>query len=48
MRGFRNILVHEYGAVDDAIVFRAATAEVEDLERVRDELLASLRRLKTS
>lgn len=29
MKGMRNILVHEYGSVDDKIVFRAVTEEIE-------------------
>jgi len=30
MRGFRNILVHEYAAVDDELVFRALKTKLED------------------
>ncbi len=29
MKGMRNILVHEYGSVDDKIVFRVVTEEIE-------------------
>jgi uncharacterized protein YutE (UPF0331/DUF86 family) len=32
MKGFRNILVHEYGGVDDAIVYKFATTRVGDFE----------------
>src|SRR5262249_40164431 len=42
MRGFRNILVHEYGEVNDRIVFAAATSDFEDFDRFRREVLAAL------
>lgn len=44
MRGFRNILVHEYGVIDEQIVFAAATSRFEDFGRFREEVLAALRR----
>jgi uncharacterized protein YutE (UPF0331/DUF86 family) len=44
MKGFRNILVHEYGAVDDEIVFRAATSDLDDFDRFRKEILDALSR----
>lgn len=47
MKGFRNILVHEYGGVDDEIVFRAATSDVGDFERFRKEIVEALDRLRT-
>ncbi len=43
MRGFRNILVHEYGVIDERIVFAAATSRFEDFSRFREQILAALR-----
>lgn len=45
MKGLRNILVHEYGAVDDEIVFRAATSGLDDFHHFREEILDALKRL---
>jgi len=42
MRGFRNILVHKYGDVDERIVFEAAISDLEDFKRFRREVLAAL------
>jgi len=42
MRGFRNILVHEYAAVDDELVFRALKTKLEDFRRFKGEILRSL------
>lgn len=44
MRGFRNILVHKYGTVDDEIVFRAATSRIGDFDRFRAATLEALKR----
>lgn len=32
IKGFRNILVHEYGGIDDAVVYKIATSRVRDLD----------------
>ena len=32
MKGFRNILVHEYGGIDDVLVFKAAKNRPKDFE----------------
>jgi uncharacterized protein YutE (UPF0331/DUF86 family) len=45
MRGMRNILVHEYGRIDDALVYAAARDHLEDFAAVKQELLAFLRKL---
>ncbi len=45
IKGFRNILVHEYGGVDDEIVFRAATERLSDFDAFRQEILRALERL---
>lgn len=33
MKGFRNILVHRYGSVDDELVFAAVTEKMHDFEK---------------
>lgn len=38
--GLRNILIHGYAAVDDAVVYAAATKRVPDLLATTRELLA--------
>lgn len=47
MKGFRNILVHEYGEVNDRIVFRTAGDAAKDFPTFRQEILQALRRLAT-
>jgi len=42
MRRFRSILVHEYGEVDDHIVFETARERLNDLVRFRGEILKAL------
>ena len=43
MRGFRNILVHEYGGVDDQITFEMLRTRRTDFERFQAEVRALLR-----
>jgi uncharacterized protein YutE (UPF0331/DUF86 family) len=43
MKGFRNILVHEYGGVDDRIVYGALQTKLDDFERFKREILQTLR-----
>ena len=38
MKGFRNILVHEYGEVDDHIVYEAVKHRLGDFDRFREEI----------
>lgn len=45
MRGFRNILVHEYASVDDQIVFEIAWDRNEDFRAFKNEVLNFLKRL---
>jgi uncharacterized protein YutE (UPF0331/DUF86 family) len=45
MKGFRNILVHEYGHVDDMIVYQAATTELGDFTDFKTGIVAALKRL---
>ena len=42
MRGFRNILIHEYAAVDDEIVFGALKTKLEDFRKFKEEVLNAL------
>ncbi len=44
MKGFRNILVHEYGAVDDRLVYEVVTQRMGDLTRFAGEVRAILAR----
>ena len=46
MKGFRNILVHEYGVVNDAIVYQAVTSELGDFAEFKKEILAALQKLQ--
>lgn len=42
MKGFRNILVHNYAGIDNAIVYEIATSRLTDFERFIKEMLSSL------
>ena len=42
MKGFRNILVHEYGRIDNAIVFGMATRRLQDFDALKAEMLKAL------
>lgn len=44
MKGFRNILVHEYGKVDDDLVFLFLTRRTADFLVFRKEILEALAR----
>ncbi len=44
MKGFRNLLVHEYGAVDDAVVYKVATTRTADLLAFKNEAIEALRK----
>ncbi|HBR10061.1 DUF86 domain-containing protein [Candidatus Bipolaricaulota bacterium] len=43
MRGFRNILVHEYAHVDDRLVYEAVKAKLGDFNSFKREALKFLR-----
>ena len=45
MKGMRNLLVHEYGRIDDALVFEAVRDRLADFGTFRREVLDFLRRL---
>lgn len=42
MKGTRNILVHEYAAVDDELVFKAIKTKLKDFRKFKKEILAVL------
>jgi uncharacterized protein YutE (UPF0331/DUF86 family) len=44
MKGLRNLLVHEYGRVDDRVVFETIQQRLGDCEAFKGEILAFLRR----
>lgn len=45
MKGFRNILVHEYGRLDDQIVFDIVVNRIGDFEAFKREVLEALQKL---
>ena len=38
MKGFRNILVYKYGRLDDRLVYRFLTEDIDDFTRFRDQV----------
>lgn len=42
MKGFRNILVHKYAEVDDALVYKAVRSRLGDFEAFKREVLAAI------
>ncbi|MBK8870664.1 MAG: DUF86 domain-containing protein [Elusimicrobia bacterium] len=46
MRGFRNILVHKYAEVDDALVYKTIQRRLGDFELFKREVLKDLKKLK--
>lgn len=47
MKGFRNILVHEYGRIDNALVFAMATRRFQDFDAFKAEILRALHKHAT-
>jgi uncharacterized protein YutE (UPF0331/DUF86 family) len=43
MKGFRNILVHEYGEVDDRIVYEVLQNNLNDFGTFKEEILQAIR-----
>lgn len=43
MKGFRNLVVHEYGDLDDAVVYKLATTRKEDFTAVKSAVLQAIR-----
>ncbi|MCZ6549132.1 MAG: DUF86 domain-containing protein, partial [Deltaproteobacteria bacterium] len=48
IKGFRNILVHEYARIDDLLVYEAATQKLSDFEAFKREMIQALDRLVRS
>ncbi len=46
MKGFRNLLVHEYGQVDDRIVYEMMQTRLSDFEELKRTILRALRQDK--
>lgn len=46
MKGLRNLLGHEYGRVEDAIVFETVRSRLGDFGEFKREVLAFLRELQ--
>ena len=46
MRGFRNIIVHEYGRVDEKIVYEMLTKRLKDFLEFKRQMLKALRFIK--
>lgn len=44
MKGFRNLLVHEYGRVNDQMVFEFLRLELGDFEKFKEEILQFLKK----
>ncbi|GJL64834.1 MAG: hypothetical protein NPIRA04_34880 [Nitrospirales bacterium] len=44
IRGFRNIVVHEYGGIDDAVVYRIATTRLQDFRTLKHTFLETLQK----
>ena len=45
MKGLRNLLVHEYGRINDEIVFDTVHRRLGDFDTFKREILAFLRQL---
>jgi uncharacterized protein YutE (UPF0331/DUF86 family) len=43
MKGFRNIIVHKYGEVDDELVFEILSKKISDFEKFRKEIIKYLK-----
>lgn len=44
MKGFRNILVHEYAHVDDRLVYQVVTEKLEDFKTFKREVLRFIKK----
>ena len=42
MKGFRNILIHEYAAVDDELVYSYAKTNINDFEQFKTQIFAAI------
>lgn len=46
MKGFRNVLVHKYGTIDNELVFEFLSDKIGDFERFKEEILKYLNKNK--
>lgn len=44
MKGFRNIIVHEYGRIDDRLVYDVLKNNIEDFDVIRKKIVAAVKR----
>lgn len=44
MKGFRNILIHRYGKIDDKLAFHNITENLEDFNKFKEERLRFLKK----
>jgi uncharacterized protein YutE (UPF0331/DUF86 family) len=44
MKGLRNLLVHEYGRINDELVFETVRGRLGDFDAFKGEVLAFLKR----
>lgn len=42
MKGFRNILVHDYARIDDTVTFEMTRSRLDDFAEIRRQILAEL------
>ena len=42
MRGFRNILVHEYAIVDDELIYRMVKERLSDFKKIKKAILKGI------
>lgn len=47
MKGFRNILVHEYGRINDHLVYETATGRLDDFESFKRVVIEILQRISS-
>jgi uncharacterized protein YutE (UPF0331/DUF86 family) len=43
MRAFRNLLIHEYGRIDDRLVYEMVKNKLSDFQAFRQEMLEGIR-----
>lgn len=43
MRGFRNILIHEYATIDNELVYNTIKTKLSDFENFKKEIMAALK-----
>ncbi len=46
IKGFRNVLVHRYGVLDEELTFETIKDRLDDFEKIEKEILALLKKYK--